>query len=254
MKRIAFLIICFLFVNSIYSQDKVLIDKAIDKGKAFLQKEFKAGTISYDGLMFLPFLQKQFNFEIIKQIEIEKFLKKHKSEHPLDALALKIVDVNYSVSEGELSGINNEEVLLIRTIYPNLFQKSTIEDLKNMANQDGYYLTHGLLGLKFLQENNLISNFNEISTPYKNKFKSLILNESISLDARIEAIAFALYFGWKELISENEINLIIKTQQPDGGWKEIPKNELSSSHTAILALWALLESQNTNKPLTILQK
>lgn len=241
MKKNYTLLLFFLSIHPfvLFGQDS--INKSLNQAKNYIQQEFKAKVISYDGLMLLPFLQKSFGFEIISQKQVEGFLLEKKSEHPLDALCLKIAIPNYKIGTSDLEGVNAEEQLFAKVVNIESFsneKESLIIQLKEMSKLGTYFTTHAALGLHILNLKGFAKS-DELDR-FKLDMVQIAENESYNPDLRIESIAFMTLFGWKDVLKQKHLDYLLKTQQPNGAWAGRLNSEKSSSHTTILALLAIL--------------
>lgn len=63
-------------------------------------------------------------------------------------------------------------------------------------------------------------------------------------DPFVESVALLNFAGRGDLVDPAWITAIRDAQRPDGGWKEDPEAERSSSHTTFLALWVLLQADH----------
>ncbi|MBT8172130.1 hypothetical protein KJN74_04605, partial [Candidatus Bathyarchaeota archaeon] len=107
------------------------------------------------------------------------------------------------------------------------------ELLDQSASKGGYFLTHVLLAIVWIEENDC--NF-EYPEGFKEKIfqynAALINNDSIVTDLELEAASFLFLAGQGSLVKDDFINLVFLNQKNDGSWGQ-PGQEW---HTTILGL------------------
>ncbi len=123
--------------------------------------------------------------------------------------------------------------------------------IASYLEKQGYDYTHAVFHLYNIQENrckddSLTSNMLQHAYPSLQKMMHENILSNFELDLKIECIALLSYMKQFHRISQDDWNLILKSQNEDGSWSSsrnslepLPGNE----HTTILALWALLEGR-----------
>ena len=115
----------------------------------------------------------------------------------------------------------------------------------------GYYLTHALIALMFVKENNCLGCEGALLLEQKAVIGclDLLFTATEFDDLTIEAVTILQYAGYHHLIKCEWIQEIISAQQDDGGWLWSKQHEVSHTHTSVLALWSLLEYTNPGRSL-----
>jgi len=195
------------------------------------------------------YLQKRFNVKKVFPTElIDETLNKYDNIYIYsNALYYRLVNKDFTISEEALkNGFNNlTNEITLKSLYCGDYpvEANFLEILRSEADKDGYNLTHSLLALQWLKENDCIdSEKNKKTEEYFIRKSIELINSAKEFDdLTIEAIAFVQYAGYHGLISEKWIQKIIALQQKDGGWKWSSKHGKTSEHTSVVALWVLLE-------------
>jgi hypothetical protein len=117
--------------------------------------------------------------------------------------------------------------------------------LENSAAKGEYQLTHTLLALIFIKENNyqlqLPDNFTE---NVYNSNAQLVDNDQTVTDLELEAAAFLYLANQNDLVNNSFIEKAIAAQKTDGGWTTTGKQtDQTNWHPTILALLLLLHEQ-----------
>lgn len=122
--------------------------------------------------------------------------------------------------------------------------------VKQSIDRGGYYITHVSLALAFMKDNNcaLSAEMTQIEDIVIEGMKKLADDPSTAADLRYEAIAFLLHSDHDELVQDKWIDQIIAEQNKDGGWSLEAGDNKSDSHSTVLAVWALLEYTQQNRP------
>jgi len=134
----------------------------------------------------------------------------------------------------------------LRSVYCDLYpidKKKMIKDLYAEADKGDYALTHALLSLQWMKENNCFKpdEVVQLEEYIVGKQVELLNDHQEMNDLTIEAIAFLLYCNYHNLVKASWLDKIIMLQQEDGGWKWNSSELNTATHPSILALWALLE-------------
>lgn len=114
----------------------------------------------------------------------------------------------------------------------------------------GYYLAHDALALAFMKDNGCAVPANESDLPARviAGMVNLAADSNTKADLRYETIAFLQLSGQRDQVRPEWINQLISEQQDDGSWSEEAKDNKSSDHATLLALWSLLEYSRPDTP------
>lgn len=158
-----------------------------------------------------------------------------------------------------LEGISPADETVLRCLYCDTLplQDSLLFRLNRLYENGGYDLTHAYLAILFLKRNTCDHYFTGDMISLEEKLvtalQQIILSEPVTSDLRIESMAFLLYGGKREYISEKRIRKLIRKQQKNGSWTDPHKPDpLLVDHTTALALWTLLEWKNAADPVLYL--
>lgn len=125
---------------------------------------------------------------------------------------------------------------------PGVYPKA----LFRAAEQGGYYLTHVLLALVWIRENDCDVPLPDGFVDNVYRTSAAIINDdpAIVSDLRLEAGAFLCMAGQAALIDATFIETVLATQQEDGGWGISGDGRTGSDwHSTILGLLLLLHVQ-----------
>ncbi len=109
--------------------------------------------------------------------------------------------------------------------------------------QKGYFVTHLPLVVEMANISGCdlnISGKNKIDI--KKGIQYIIDNETENLDLFYEAIAINYHF-YDQQPSKSQIDLILSSQNQDGGWSA-KQNQPSNAHATMLAVWILIMNSN----------
>lgn len=118
------------------------------------------------------------------------------------------------------------------------------------VNKGGYELTHVLLALRLMKDNNCTLSASADILRDKAIQGSVVLaqQEDTIADLRYEAVAFLFMMERDDLVQPEWMSRMIREQRSDGGWAIKVTDNRSDPHATLLALWALLEYENPDKP------
>lgn len=113
--------------------------------------------------------------------------------------------------------------------------------LTTARDAGGYELTHVGMALTFLEDNGCAEPLGPSFRADVEMRMASIPDSSDGLDdLEIEAIAFLLQMERGDLVRPQDMQLIVDSRLPSGGWPEYATDADSSWHATGLALWALL--------------
>lgn len=163
-------------------------------------------------------------------------------------LMARLIDKNYNISIDELKmGFDNSiGELMLQAVYCDIFpidKQKIFDKLFIFSDSSGYQLTHALLVLQWLEENNCMNDEETIKLKQKTALNIFnMINHTNELnDLTIEGIAFLLYSDFRNFVKQEWMDNLIELQQQDGGWTWDNNEEISNLHTSVLSLWAILE-------------
>jgi len=241
--------------------EEVELKRSINNAIQYLENQFQnRDEVDFSDMYIYSYLHKKYDLKNLfpKEYIFQKIqkLKASNQTHKQALLLYRTVDKNFIISEDYLQlgfdGATDE--ILLKALYCNHFppDDNFLETLKIYADKGGYDLTHSLLALQWLKENNCIQTYWEEMFEGKSQLittEDYIIKQNLELidaadnynDLFIEAIAFVQYAGYHSLIKHEWVQNIIALQQMDGGWKRSSTHNESDIHASLLALWALLE-------------
>ena len=124
-----------------------------------------------------------------------------------------------------------------------LIDEKFLDFLEAQINSGGYQLTHAVIALIWLRENQCIINEKRtkgmINTSI-NLLLELAKKERYNTDIGIEAMAVLCYSGNYKKIKPFMISEVLKVQKANGSWAHSPETTITDEHTTILAFWLLL--------------
>ena len=111
----------------------------------------------------------------------------------------------------------------------------------------GYDLTHKFLAMRFLQERNCLAGDTELLLESKINAaaESIAREQALSEfdDLFSERAAFLYWGGFRDLVKEEWIDIILENQDEAGSWTDFKANLFyGNPHTTVLAVWALVQS------------
>jgi len=129
------------------------------------------------------------------------------------------------------------------------------EKIKAQNALNGYFLTHAMLSLHFMECNECKASdeLSEIKQTQIIQLQKLIETTAIA-DLKYEAIAILKLVASQTKIKQEWIDEIIENQYENGGWSANLGKQTPNDHTTLLALWVLLESKNSKaEPVCMIQ-
>lgn len=122
--------------------------------------------------------------------------------------------------------------------------------MQNNYTAGGYSMAHIALALTFMKDNQctIPSDQANLQDKARDGMVALAGDKATVSDLRYESIAFLMIIGGYDHVEPDWIQQIIAEQRSNGSWSEKVGDNKESSHATVLAVWALLEYQNPNKP------
>jgi hypothetical protein len=118
--------------------------------------------------------------------------------------------------------------------------------MDQLASEGGYKLTHVALATVWLEENGCPSPPAELRERITGSLAAGVNTDDRLDDLEIESAAFLHYLGRGDLVPSGFPGVLLRAQNPDGGWATLRPDPLgwgSNWHPTALALWILLESE-----------
>ena len=171
------------------------------------------------------------------------------AEHPVDEAMLRvfrrIADHNNVLEYGDFGAVEYDvDQITVPALYCDreALPYEYTSMLYAAANTGGYMLTHVVVSLVWIQENNC-------SMPVSDKFinnvysatAEIINTDSDVTDLELEAAAFLYLAGQGDLVDNVFVERVIAAQNSDGGWlSDNDSPDKSNWHSTISALFFLL--------------
>lgn len=194
------------------------------------------------------YLERKFSIKPISENEAYRSNLKVKTEEFLDTKPfLRLIDKKWGISKDSMQLNNNIDQMTSKALYCDYWELDSnyLNELAEMADRGRYSLPHAMLSMQWIEENNCIST---LDSGYANLKDSIAqkLFEAIDAmdglkDVEIECIAMLYYAGYRHLVKEQWIPILIWQQLEEGGWSEKPEFRDVIEHTTVLSLWVLLE-------------
>jgi hypothetical protein len=209
------------------------------------------------GLLMLNVLYRQFGITEFNT-SLQSFDQILDSNHePINRVFRRIADHNNQVYPDDFKAVTDQlDRVTVPALYSDVMElpDNYLERLTN-ARDDGFYyaqkstensgcylLTHALLAVIWLEENNC-----DLQLP--DDFKETLYMENAGLigdgskvnDIQLEAAAFLYEGGQGDLVSDEFVQNVLAAQFIDGGWaisQDVPSN--TYWHPTVLALMILL--------------
>lgn len=156
----------------------------------------------------------------------------------------KVFDSNHKIDSTALTDAIELNLLSLKALYCDCFKIDTatyFKELTKIGAQGEYYTTHSLLLIYWLRKYNCFNNADLVNTEkilIKHNLDMLRSSKNVWNDITIESAALLQANNYK--IPVKWLKQIIKNQNEDGGWSS-NSNQISSTHTTLLALWSLGE-------------
>lgn len=160
----------------------------------------------------------------------------------------KLINPDYVLEERHIQEAFGLDKIGLTALYCNNYQIDQtrfFKDIDSLSVMNDYEVTHALLAIYFLEQNQCFSGEKLNSLKKRSHSKNLELIEARSEmldDIAIEAIALLQSTNCK--IKPSWIKEILKNQNVDGGWAVNGIESTSNTHTTMLALWALSSYRN----------
>lgn len=255
--------VLLLFSELIIAQPKSAVDNAIEKGIKYLAN--KKGDIDPQALFILNYLHRKFNlpdslsYKHMHQLpktdaaqydlnfkNIVKFNRLITSSYLIDSLAFQ----TYTVDSFKNAPYTVMEYVMLRAIHCDLLElpEKYFDLLDTLILSNDYFLTHAALSFIWLYQNRCLSS--RIQDKYRKKIEFNLFklindkNKKNLIDLRIEAIVMYQFVAGRKAcrFEKRQLQWIIKKQENDGGWCYFNnKYKVTSDHSTVLAVWALLE-------------
>ncbi|MEM2099369.1 MAG: hypothetical protein QXU99_06490 [Candidatus Bathyarchaeia archaeon] len=223
------------------NQPKIL-DSAITKAINYIKDTREPYALLWLDAMYRRFQIAEFADAIQKY---DEEITNRPSEASILRVFRRIADHNNQLHQGDLQAVTfDTDRVTVPALYCDRFglPDDYAATLEREANRGGYYLTHVLLALIWIEENGC-------EPPVPNEFIQNIYQSTAALigvdpvveDLELEAAAFLYLAGRGDLVSNAFIDRVIEAQNDDGGWTrfhETPGN--SDWHATVLGLFILL--------------
>lgn len=264
-----------LFSQNLSTHFKDSINACVQKSLKYF--EYKNGNIELQSAVVLHFLNQKYNLQLTnfsyanckkqRQLTISDSTALHAEIYTAELL-LKIVDKNapmykigsiffepytptqQNVNEGIMAVMSRSAYCNILPLPPNF-----MEEINRQIALGEYYLTHSAMAFKWAMDNNCLNlSKKKICNLRCNlifKLCQTAQNPSLqSLDLIAEAMCALYVLEAKSYVNAAWVRLIMQKQLPNGGWQWglNTKSLESYDHTAVLCLWALLETAYPNVP------
>ena len=168
----------------------------------------------------------------------------------------RLFDPTYQLAPADYDALTGIDAMTLSAVHCHQFPVDDADMLawSGYGNQGGYGTTHVLLALLWAIDN-------DCAMP--SSYNSALLDETIAdvyaiaagggtalTDVRLEAMTFLAAAGRHDLIQASWVDLVLNSQQPNGGWLAAPGDFNTTDHTTILGLWLLLQLAEEQKVLT----
>lgn len=175
----------------------------------------------------------------------DQLLSQNPDNAPILRIFRRIADYKNELQPTDFSAVTAEvDKITVPALYsdkvrlPEDFQSK----LNDAANSGGYLLTHTLLAIIWLHDNNCEQSIpDDFKTSVYQATAGLIDDNSVITDIELEAAAFLYAAGQGELVSDAFVEQVIAVQNYDGGWS--PSSDVQDDsfwHASVLALMLLL--------------
>lgn len=227
-------------------------DKAILNAQKYLVDNL--GTVAPEQRLILDYLQRKFDLDPKLNVQnTPLIIKADPNNYPLEihfveriAYPDKLVtamprNVLDPMSWVTVYSANCDHTPLPKDFWPKVRQN---------YSQGGYEMTHIVLALSFMRDNGCtIPNEAEGIEREVIAAMTRLANDPVTnADLRYESIAFIMLAGGYDSVNNGWIQKILSEQRPDGSWSFTLDDGKSNDHATTLALWAILEYKNPNKP------
>lgn len=227
-------------------------EKAVEKAQQYLKDNIS--RVDPATRLILDYVQRRFNLD--KSLNKDAYPITTKvggasTSQEIDyILRIAYPDNIHAVSPGNISN-----TLMITNIYsancdhlnpPAVFWKTIRENV----DKGGYLLTHNALAFAMLKDNDcpVPDNIEAMKPLIFSRIAKIAEDKSVTPDLRYEAAALLFLNSRHDLVEKSWIDQIVKEQRTDGGWTAIPGEKTNDPHATLLAMWAILEYQNPDKP------
>lgn len=117
---------------------------------------------------------------------------------------------------------------------------------KNLNEETGYDLTHKFWAAVLFRENGCVAinyNIDEVILSAANKMVEAQEESEIVDDLYVERTALLLGYGFRDLVKEDWIRNIVRTQDKTGAWLNPTffERDFKDPQTSMMAIWALSE-------------
>jgi hypothetical protein len=154
----------------------------------------------------------------------------------------KVEDIQAPLPKGPLRG---SDAILIPILYceGGTVPEEVERAMLSLQGATGYDLTHKYLALLFFKEENctLRDAATSLDLLIEDAAQKIRLDTTDGFDLFAERISFLLYGGFRELVSESDIERILSRQDPSGGWKADLSDSAPHPHTTAVSVWALTQ-------------
>lgn len=258
----------FVFIRSTQLENKSLADNRRGQEEAFdrLPAEQRAiinaekyltdnlGAVATEQRLILDYLQRKFDLDMKLNAGTSPItIKTNADNYPLEihfveriAYPDKLVSAKPRNVLDPMSWVTVYSANCDHTPLPKDFWTK----VKQNYSQGGYEMTHILLALSFMKDNGCAvpDQAREIEREVIAAMIQLANDPATNADLRYESIAFIMLAGKYDSVNSEWIQKILSEQRPDGSWSFTLNDGKSNDHATTLALWAILEYKNPNKP------
>ncbi len=228
------------------------IENSISKAVNYFKKKQDEGKMDPQAYILMDYLIRKFELDF--KIDMEKLNRSFNemSQHISLHFFYRIIEPKTPVKCEQLDAVNKNEWCLLKPLLcaEKKVENNFLEFLDEQICKGKYWLTHVVIGLKWLKEKQCFENeikIDEMISKSIPLLDELAKNENCNTDLGIEAMAVLCYVGKTYLIEMCAIEEVLKVQRTDGGWGYKPTDGTSDDHTTVLALWLLSEIEYADK-------
>lgn len=265
---VLFVILQFIVVGSTHLENKNLIDNRKSQEDAFarLPAEQKTiinaekylidnlGMVATEQRLILDYLQRKFDLNMKLSVNISPITTRTSADnYPLEihfveriAYPDKLVTAKPRNVLDPMSWVTVYSANCDHTPLPKDFWTR----VKQNYSHGGYEMTHIVLALSFMKDNGctIPEEAEEIEREVIAAMARLADDPGTNADLRYESIAFMMLAGSYDTVKREWIEKVLSEQRPDGSWSFTLNDGRSNDHATTLALWAILEYKDPNRP------
>jgi hypothetical protein len=212
---------------------------------------FCKGLREPDALLMIDVMHRRFGIEVFAGA-LERYdeqVSSHTDDVSMLRIFRRIADYYNPLQEGDLQAVYAEtDRITVPALYCDrlALPPNYPAMLEDASRRGGYMLTHVLLALTWLREND-----GDVSLPdgFKQdvfrKNAALINDDNVVTDLELEAAAFLYLMGQDALVNSGFVEKVVAVQNLDGGWRlSSAESDVSNWHPTVLALFFLLHVEN----------